>query len=48
MMGDNLRFRNPNNPTDKGMGTAKLAISLRETEYFTKRDYRGTNLRGDI
>ena len=47
MMGDNLRFKSANNPLDRGMGTAKLAISLRETEYFTKRDYRGTTLRGD-
>ena len=48
MMVYNLRFKSANNPLDRGMGTAKLSISLRETEYFTKRDYRGTTLRGDI
>ena len=47
MMGDNLRFKSASNPHDQGMGTVKINLTLKETEYFTKEDYTGITLRGD-
>ena len=47
MMGDNLRFKSASNPLDQGMGTVKINLTLKETEYFTKEDYTGITLRGD-
>ena len=47
MMGDNLRFKRASNPHDQGMGTVKINLTLKETEYFTKEDYTGITLRGD-
>ena len=46
MMGDNLRFKSANTG-EQGMGTVKINLSLKETEYFTKEDYTGITLRGD-
>lgn len=39
LMGDNIKFQDPNNSANSGLGSVKLTISLKETEYFTKEDY---------